>query len=92
LLTNFDLALRKTLAPGQLATLHMVGENVDFTITVFNQGSIPATNITVTDYIPVQLQLNDPSWTSLGGNRASISVPGPLAPGASIELPIRLRL
>ncbi|SFN37083.1 GEVED domain-containing protein [Dokdonella immobilis] len=92
LLTNFDLALRKTLAPGQLATLHMVGENVDFTITVFNQGTIPATDITVIDHIPVQLQLNDPSWTALAGNRASISIAGPLAPGASVELPLRLRL
>jgi uncharacterized repeat protein (TIGR01451 family) len=92
LLTNFDLALRKTLAPGQSATLHMVGENVDFVVTVFNQGTIPATNITVTDYIPGQLQLNDPAWTPLSGNRASIAVAGPLAPGASIELPIRLRL
>jgi uncharacterized repeat protein (TIGR01451 family) len=92
LLTNFDLALRKTLAPGQLATLHMVGENADFTITVFNQGSIAATNITVVDYIPVQLQLNDPAWTSLSGNRASITVAGPLAPGDSIELPLRLSL
>jgi uncharacterized repeat protein (TIGR01451 family) len=70
----------------------MVGENVDFVVTVFNQGTIPATNITVTDYIPGQLQLNDPAWTPLSGNRASIAVAGPLAPGASIELPIRLRL
>ncbi|HET9032115.1 MAG TPA: GEVED domain-containing protein [Dokdonella sp.] len=92
LLTNFDLALRKTLAPGQSSILHAVGDNVDFVITVFNQGSIPATNITVTDTIPPQLVLNDPSWTSVSANQATIAIAGPLAPGTSIDLPIRMTL
>jgi uncharacterized repeat protein (TIGR01451 family) len=92
LLTNFDLALRKVLAPGQSSVLHAVGENADFVITVFNQGTITATDISVVDYIPVQLALDDPAWTSLPDNQASIAVPGPLAPGESIDLPIRLRL
>ncbi len=92
LLTNFDLALRKTLAPGQSPNLHVVGEDVDFLITVFNQGTIPATNITITDTIPMQLLLNDPSWTSVSANQASIMIAGPLAPGASIGVPIRMTL
>lgn len=92
LLTNFDLALRKTLAPGQATVLRQVGESADFQITVFNQGSIDATNITVTDSIPPQLQLNDPAWTALPGNQASRVIAGPLVPGASIDLSLRLRL
>lgn len=49
LLTNFDLALRKTLAPGQPVNIQNIGDNVDFVITVFNQGTIAATDITVFD-------------------------------------------
>ena len=92
LLTHFDLALRKTLAPGQLVNVQAVGDDVDFVITVFNQGTIAATNITITDTIPAQLALNDSAWSALGGNQASIVIAGPLAPGASIQLPIRLTL
>lgn len=92
LLTNFDLALRKLLAPGQSINVGSVGNNVDFVITVFNQGSISATNITITDTIPMQFQLNDPGWTPVSANQASITIAGPLAPGASIDVPLRLML
>lgn len=92
LLTHFDLALRKALAPGQPINVRAVGDNVDFVITVFNQGSIPATNITITDTIPVQLMLSDPGWTPLSANQASYTIAGPLAAGASIDVPIRMIL
>ena len=86
LLTNFDLALRKTLAVGQ--PVNVSGGNVRFTITVFNQGSITAANIQVTDTIPSGLALNDPTWTMVGANQARRTIAGPLAPGASIQLDI----
>ena len=92
LLTNFDLALRKTLAPGQPVNIPAIGANVDFVITVFNQGTIAATNITLTDTMPIQLALNDPAWTQLSGNQISYTIAGPLAPGASIAVPLRLVL
>ncbi len=92
LLTNFDLALRKTLAPGQSINVKAVGDNVDFVITIFNQGTIAATDITITDSFPIQFALNDPAWTASAANQASISIPGPLAPGASITVPIRFTL
>ena len=47
----FDLALDKALAAGQADPV-LPGDDVTFTITVFNQGTIDATNIEVTDYIP----------------------------------------
>lgn len=92
LLTNFDLALRKTLAPGQPVNIPAIGANVDFVITVFNQGTIAATNITLTDTMPIQFALNDPAWTQLSGNQISYTIAGPLAPGASIAVPLRLVL
>ena len=57
---NFDLALTKTIVsnnakPGQL---------VEFIIEVFNQGNIPADKITVVDYLPNGLTLEDADWSS----------------------------
>ncbi len=86
----FDLALKKTLATGQAATI-AAGDNVTFTITVYNQGSVTAQNIQITDYIPAGMQLNDTDWTAAGAN-ATITIPGPLAMGASTTVDITLRV
>lgn len=51
----YDLALRKELA----STLPLTdGDDVQFTITVFNQGTKTATSIAVADYIPTGLIYN----------------------------------
>ena len=86
----FDLALKKTLAAGQAATV-FPGDNVNFTITVYNQGQATATNIQVTDYIPSDMTLNDTDWTAAGSN-ATITIPGPLAPNASTTVDITLKV
>ncbi len=57
----FDLALRKELAPNQNSTFD-IGETVQFEITVFNQGSVAAQNISLVDYIPSGLELADSNW------------------------------
>ena len=51
IIQDFDLALNKVLSIGQSAMV-APGDPVSFTITVMNQGSVSADNITVTDYIP----------------------------------------
>ncbi|WP_461089712.1 DUF7507 domain-containing protein [Spirosoma gilvum] len=79
----FDLALRKTLALGQSATV-TTGSSVTFTITVFNQGNLAATNIQLTDYIPSGLTLNDANWTASGSTATLNSPIASLAAGASI--------
>ncbi|GAB4046099.1 SdrD B-like domain-containing protein, partial [Spirosoma litoris] len=61
----FDLALTKKLAPGQSATV-AAGSNVTFTVTIYNQGNVDATNVQMTDYIPAGLTLNDAAWTANG--------------------------
>ena len=69
----FDLALIKTLSAGEDARVYP-GETVSFDITVTNQGSVPASDILITDYVPAGLTANGPS---------AITIAGPLAPGAS---------
>jgi gliding motility-associated-like protein/uncharacterized repeat protein (TIGR01451 family) len=80
----FDLALIKTLAIGQPSNV-AAGDKVTFTITVYNQGAVAAGNIELVDYIPSDMTFvgaDNPTW-SLTGNKASTTLPGTLAPGAS---------
>ena len=57
---SFDLALQKVLAVGQAAVISP-GDDVIFTVMVYNQGTLPAFDIDVTDYIPA-----DMSYTATG--------------------------
>ena len=55
----FDLALIQTLsAPGPFGP----GDSVTFDILLINQGTLDATDIELTDYIPDGLILADPAW------------------------------
>ena len=67
----FDLALTKTLTSGQASTVAS-GATVTFNVDVINQGNVDATNVQLTDYIPMGLTLNDPAWTAVGG-KASLN-------------------
>ena len=89
----FDLALRNTLAIGQPTSVN-VGDYVNYTIEVFNQGSVTAKNIQVTDYIPAGMVLADPNWTNNGNGTATGSFGSvfTLAPGKSAQIQIRLQL
>lgn len=62
-LVAYDLALIKTLDQSQLPVYPE--DDVTFTITIENQGNVPAmaTGIEVTDYIATGLNLNDSNWT-----------------------------
>src|SRR5690606_10042361 len=57
-----DLALEKSYLSGPDTV--RPGDNVVFTIRVTNEGNIPVGEITVIDYIPIGLSLNDPDWTA----------------------------
>ncbi|MBK8564653.1 MAG: gliding motility-associated C-terminal domain-containing protein [Saprospiraceae bacterium] len=88
----FDLALRKTLATGQSSTV-APGGFVTFTITVFNQGGISASNILVIDYLPNHLSFmsaNNTGWTNFGAGPTWFiqSLPA----GASISKNIKLKV
>lgn len=57
---NFDLALAKDV--GVRIVEH--GQDISFKITVVNQGTVPATSITVVDYLPEGLRFRDPDWVA----------------------------
>ena len=63
------------------------GQDITFTITVFNQGTVPAQNIVIEDYIPTGLTLNDTDWSGNGGT-ASFNVPGTIQPGDDFTVDI----
>ncbi|GAB4053606.1 SdrD B-like domain-containing protein, partial [Spirosoma litoris] len=79
----FDLALTKKLAPGQSATV-VAGSNVTFTVTVYNQGNVDATNVQVTDYIPTGLTLNDANWAASNGLATLNTAIASLSAGQSV--------
>ena len=97
-----DLALTKDLDAGQDNL--QPGDDVQFTITVTNEGMIPVSSIDITDYIPAGFTLNDPDWTAgvLGstGQSASITLssangalpPGGLLTGGSVTVGITLQI
>jgi large repetitive protein len=91
LVYNFDLALRKTLSPGQ-SVIVRYDDVVSFNIEVFNQGTVGAQNIVITDTIPAGMQLVDANWTAGAGNTATRVLAGPLAPGTSQQSSISLRV
>ena len=85
-----DLALRNTLAPGQTASVVPNGL-VTLTIEVFNQGSLPVTNVTIADCLPAGFTIEDPAWTQLFGTTYGRMIPGTLAPGMSTKVNITMR-
>ena len=83
----FDLALIKTTT----ATTVSAGDDVLFTLEVFNQGTLDAYNITLTDYIPSGMSLNDAAWTdNLDGTATLTSPIASLAAGTSTTVDITL--
>lgn len=88
---TWDLALRKTLAPGQNASVNP-GDDVTFMLEVFNQGADAAKSIKLIDYIPAGMTLADGQWATSGADKATITLTNPLAAGASAQIPITLRV
>ncbi len=87
----FDFALVKKLAAGQ-SSIISAGDNVTYTLTVYNQGNVPASQIMLTDYVPVGMTfVSSPGWFILGG-RPTTQLPGVLAPGASTSINLTLRV
>ncbi len=84
----FDLAIVKKHTG---ATPYAVGDTVTFTLAVINQGTVPAYNVEVTDYIPTGLLLVDNTWTA-AGTSATKTLAGPIAAGTTQLATIKLRI
>ena len=65
---KYDLALTKKLADGQLSGVK-VGDTIQYTITVFNQGNYDAYEIGVIDYLPAGLDFGNTSGWTISGNK-----------------------
>ncbi len=85
----YDLALTKTIQ--WTKTSFTVWEYVTFIITVYNQGTLPAQNITITDYIPTWLLLSDTAWTANWSNATYVHQ-GIILPWTSVQIPIRFQV
>ena len=90
----YDLAQNKTftdLGP------YTYGDVIDFTITVYNQGSIESSGITITDYIPCgyeYLTSNDANgWSfDMATNNAEYTFLSSVVPGQSVSVVISLAI
>lgn len=88
---GFDLALKNELVN---ADFYRKNDIVDFRITVFNQGGVPAKNVKIVNYVPEGLMYNqgeNPLW-SIVGSTASTTLTETILPGSSASVIIRLRL
>lgn len=89
-ITNiFDLALTKVVVT---PPPYDIGQSVTFAITVFNQGSVTAQNVKISDYIPLGFMfdpINEPNWM-LMGSTAMDTINGPIVPGGSAMTTIDL--
>ncbi|MFN8319523.1 MAG: SdrD B-like domain-containing protein [Saprospiraceae bacterium] len=80
----FDLAIKKereTSVPSYSYT-----QNVKYTITVYNQGNVAASQVTITDTIPCGLEFIpalNPQWAVSGPNKISRVINTPLAPATN---------
>ncbi|MCR9290331.1 MAG: gliding motility-associated C-terminal domain-containing protein [Bacteroidetes bacterium] len=86
----FDLALRKTTDQVDYV---VPGDTVTYTVTVFNQGSIAATNIEVEDRLPQGFILSGADangWVALNDSTATVTLAGSLAVGDSVKVDIDL--
>ncbi|WP_235293955.1 T9SS type A sorting domain-containing protein [Portibacter lacus] len=87
-----DVAQTKMIAS---AGPFMYGDSIEFTITTYNQGNVPLTNIVISDYIPDGFTLSGTSegagW-AVSANGAEFIITDILLPGEEIETPILLIL
>lgn len=80
----FDLALTKTLASGQASSV-APGEQVTFTISIFNQDAAAANEIIIEDYAPTGLTLvSGSAWNA--DNTITLSVANTLLPAGGLTM------
>jgi uncharacterized repeat protein (TIGR01451 family) len=90
---RYDLALIKTVAAVSDSPLIPGTSVVTFTLTVFNQGNMTATNIVLVDTLPGGLnydQADNPAWVAT--SILTTTIAGPLAPQSVISVPIVLSI
>ena len=85
LIETFDLALIKLFNPAGSDFPLIQNRNVAFEIQIGNQGTVDATQIEITDYIPTGLTLDDPNWTDNGNGTACLLYTSPSPRDATLS-------
>ena len=87
----FDLAFRKTIDnPGP----YDIGDIATFDLVIFNQGSVPAENIVIRDFLNTGFNFDgsiNPAWSQTGSILES-TVPGVLQPTDSVVVQLALEV
>ena len=103
---RFDLAINKQLSPSEPDNVVLPGDTVSFDLKIYNQGNdeggvgIPADNITIVDYVPVNLVLvEENGWTMVNDSLAARTLevgdelmPGGLVPDSCVVVDIRFTM
>ena len=70
-----------------------IGDEVIFTITVSNQGTTFADEVTIVDFLPATgIVLDSQSWDDLGNGTATTELTGSIAPGTTVATDIRFEV
>ena len=86
IMQTFDLALTKTLNSSTVTPI-VPGSTVTYDLTVYNQGTLDAFNIQLSDYTPTGLTLSDPLWVAGAGTQVNLVTPiGFIGAGQSLSL------
>jgi len=91
-----DLALRKEISNIDAC---YIGDDIEFVVTIYNQGDVPVTNLTVGDFLPPELEyidshhLNSDSWKFDQTEKfITASYSNYLKPAESISLKLKARI
>ena len=90
----FDLALVKVINTALTPAPYSAGDKVSYIITVYNQGTLDATNVVVEDYLPAGLVFNQAdnatfAYDSFGNLEAKVDF---IAAGDSKDLGVTLQI
>jgi len=88
-----DLSLSKELANSSITEIHL-GDIIDYTICVTNEGVSPTYQVEIVDHIPNGMVLTpqNSAWTLLAAQKAVYTIPGPILSTESACIDIQLRL
>jgi len=87
--SGFDFALKKEIVGNKYAK---VGEETTYMITVYNQGGVSASSITITDYVPSGfsfVEASNPDW-EIDGDFLSMKIVEKILPGTNISRTLKL--
>lgn len=86
---GFDLALKMEIIGSNYA---IVGQELIFMITVYNQGGVSASSVTITDYLPNGYTFDknvNPEW-DINGNTLSTKITQKILPATNVSRTLRL--